>query len=239
MVAQGKYTHEVVKRKKPLEKQSSIEADLGIEMSDDEMEVDEEQVPNHDDEDDKATYMTPLQIQEHMKLLWRNEKSFLDLIYGSLVMDNRKTSSNLPRYYRNSSADMFILKYIAVPPCKFRPISVLGEMKFDHAQNGYLSEILKSCLILRDIVNPQAAEKKDDGEKSTSLTKEDSEVPSVIRTWIEIQQQVNAMIDSSLANSAKFGRDPPAGIKQILEKKEGLFRKHMMVSDTSHIMTFG
>ena len=35
------------------------------------------------------------------------------------------------------------------------------------------------------------------------------------------------MIDSTQALSK--GKAPPAGIKQTLEKKEGLFRKHMMV----------
>jgi len=28
----------------------------------------------------------------------------------------------------------------------------------------------------------------------------------------------------------RYGKLPPAGVKQTLEKKEGLFRKHMMVS---------
>src|SRR5262249_44489682 len=42
---------------------------------------------------------------------------------------------------------------------------------------------------------------------------------------------VNSLVDSSASLSAidrLSGRLPPPGIKQTLEKKEGLFRKHMM-----------
>ncbi len=43
-------------------------------------------------------------------------------------------------------------------------------------------------------------------------------------TWLQLQLSVNTFMD----NSKDRRRDAPNGIKQILEKKEGLFRKHMM-----------
>ncbi|XP_038067709.1 DNA-directed RNA polymerase I subunit RPA1-like [Patiria miniata] len=43
--------------------------------------------------------------------------------------------------------------------------------------------------------------------------------------WVALQNHVNVVVDSNLD---KLSRDKLPGIKQLLEKKEGLFRKHMM-----------
>jgi len=43
--------------------------------------------------------------------------------------------------------------------------------------------------------------------------------------WLELQQAVSNLIDSSHAPPSST---LPPGIKQLLEKKQGLFRKHMM-----------
>lgn len=66
---------------------------------------------------------------------------------------------------------------------------------------------------------------------------EKSAVEAALRTWtqllegiFQIQHDVNSFLDSSKNPTImKGGMLPPAGVKQILEKKEGLFRKHMMV----------
>jgi hypothetical protein len=52
-----------------------------------------------------------------------------------------------------------------------------------------------------------------------------------LEAMIKLQTDVNAFMDSN-RNTAPMrqGKLPPPGIKQVLEKKEGLFRKHMMVS---------
>ena len=48
---------------------------------------------------------------------------------------------------------------------------------------------------------------------------------SQIDLWLELQQAVSNLIDSSHAPPSST---LPPGIKQLLEKKQGLFRKHMM-----------
>lgn len=45
-------------------------------------------------------------------------------------------------------------------------------------------------------------------------------------TWLQIQQIVNVLYDADLDKLNREGQQ--GGLKQILEKKEGLFRKHMM-----------
>lgn len=50
----------------------------------------------------------------------------------------------------------------------------------------------------------------------------------LVRNWLELQQYVNLLIDSSKTGSQLSAKSQGIGIKQILEKKEGLFRKNMM-----------
>ena len=51
-----------------------------------------------------------------------------------------------------------------------------------------------------------------------------------LSTWIDLQNAVNAYIDSSKEANAKLASAANAapGIRQGLEKKEGLFRMNMM-----------
>jgi DNA-directed RNA polymerase I subunit RPA1 len=58
-----------------------------------------------------------------------------------------------------------------------------------------------------------------DNHKINSLTE-------IISKWIEIQDSVNSFYDSTKA--LKASEKDATGIKQLLEKKEGLFRMKMM-----------
>lgn len=52
----------------------------------------------------------------------------------------------------------------------------------------------------------------------------------LLESLIQLQVTVNSMIDST-KNPVVLGggKLPPMGVKQMLEKKDGLFRKNMMV----------
>jgi DNA-directed RNA polymerase I subunit RPA1 len=49
----------------------------------------------------------------------------------------------------------------------------------------------------------------------------------MLTMWIELQNTVNCYMDSSQDRTAGSGKALP-GIRQILEKKEGMFRMNMM-----------
>lgn len=103
--------------------------------------------------------------------------------------------------------EIFFMQAIPVPPNRFRPTMHLGGMVVQNTQNDFLNKIVQSNEIVRSnfASNEQAA-----GYKA----------------WIELQTQINCFMDSSKDPSANM--DPPMGIRQLLERKEGIFRKHMM-----------
>ena len=159
-------------------------------------------------------YLTPIHILEHLRRLWTNEKVLLGLVFGS--------------DHLQSNEQIFFTQVLAVSPCRFRPPSIFGDSQFDHPQNTYLSEILKLSQRLIELRVVDSSDAKKVPEEESSLNFE--QVPTfsrLVTTWVQLQEQVNYLFDSS-KNNASSGKLAPAGIKQILEKKEGLFRKHMM-----------
>ena len=71
-----------------------------------------------------------------------------------------------------------------------------------------------------------ASSKKPDSEQSLVHTI----TASLLEALIQLQVDVNSFIDTSKnPQVVRQGKLPPAGVKQGLEKKEGLFRMNMMV----------
>ncbi|KAJ3114686.1 hypothetical protein HDU96_001778 [Phlyctochytrium bullatum] len=164
--------------------------------------------------EDKARYLSSIEVRAHLRVLWKREKSFLDLLYGA------STARGQPR---TSSADrLFFLEVVPVPPSKFRPASKMGEMLFEDPQNTHLSAILKTNDQIRTLRKEQR-----DAAASGFTEAANQLVGKIAALCIKLQDEVGFFIDSSKAPLQK-GKEAPPGVRQILEKKEGLFRKHMM-----------
>ena len=166
------------------------------------------------------------ECRAHLRRLFANEPVMCSLLYGRHGPFAPMTANKLSL----ASAEMFFLEVIPVSPTRFRPPAKMGEMLFEHPQNELLAKILNTSYRLRDLT---------ENLKKASMKSPDHEVDemqrrkilqSLLDTLIQLQVDVNSFIDSS-KNPApvRQGKLPPAGVKQNLEKKEGLFRKNMMV----------
>lgn len=190
----------------------------------------DEEVPEDAGTSRGMKYMTPLHVYEHLKSLWRNERTLLDMIFASGSVGKRLAKGKpVPQSTQSASEQdhrIFFTEVIAVPPCRFRPPSVFGDSSFDHPQNTYLVEILRLSQRLVEIRQQVPKQESKDEEEEPIKTGSTTDFARLVDTWGQLQLQVNYFYDSS-SNTASAGKIPPAGIKQILEKKEGLFRKHM------------
>ncbi|KAJ7639015.1 hypothetical protein FB45DRAFT_827720 [Roridomyces roridus] len=215
--------------------------DSDVEMSDAEPEPSEEE----DSADDKAgkqyklpraangkvktargrdeRIITPEEARAHLRRLFRKEPVMCSLLYGR----HGPFAPLSPNGLSIPSADMFFLDAIPVAPTRFRPAAQMGEKLFEHPQNELLEKILKTTYRMRDQnLNLRAASEKtpefDDVLRKKIMS-------SLLDSLVQLQVDVNSFMDSS-KNPAptRQGKLPPAGVKQVLEKKEGLFRKHMM-----------
>ncbi|GAX74019.1 hypothetical protein CEUSTIGMA_g1469.t1 [Chlamydomonas eustigma] len=173
----------------------------------------------------RPKYMTPLEVEEIMKRLWSNECDLLRLIYaaelGSLdgsLSDQQGKSRGLAKAALAKSKEgyrMFFVRVLPVAPNKFRPPSKVGEEMFEHAQNVILSKILTACLDLTNLKDPATDE--------NGLGAPDLDLGRYVNLWLGLQNSVCGLMDSTAADNVES-----QGIRQVLEKKEGLFRKNMM-----------
>ena len=115
-------------------------------------------------------------------------------------------------YVIGPSADTFFMRAIPVPPARFRPPMLLGSMTVENGQNAFLNKMLITNDRIRSLLSQEDA-------KSQNMA---------FSAWIDLQTTVNCFMDSSKDPSANAGSAPNNGIRQVLEKKEGIFRKHMM-----------
>jgi DNA-directed RNA polymerase I subunit RPA1 len=106
----------------------------------------------------------------------------------------------------------FFMRAIPVPPSRFRPPMVMGGMTVENSQNQHLNKML----VNNDRIRTLMVEGTSGKDQADALS-----------TWIDLQTTVNVHMDSSKDPRAA-GNSQQNGIRQILEKKEGIFRKHMM-----------
>lgn len=169
--------------------------------------------------------VAPEECRAHLRLLFKNEHEICSLVFGRHGPFAPLTREGLSP----ASADQFFIEVLPVSPTRFRPPVEMGDQLFEHPHNELLTKILVTSYRLRDITTEMRA-------KDSSLTPEASHarhlkiLVTMLETLIRLQDDVNSFIDSSKnPQPNRKGKLPPPGVKQGLEKKEGLFRKHMMV----------
>lgn len=194
---------------------------------------DEEMPPQGDDDgsdgnnsdteaagDVKDKYLAPYEIEARLRLLWSNHSDFLNYVWRRALAFSSQGENTW---------NVFFVRSILVPPSRFRPSSDMGDMQTEHPQNLHLSKILSLNESLLNLATQCASvESASHNVDVTALQKKpNADVSKLISTWIDLQNAVNCYLDSSKDTSRK-AEDTFIGIRQILEKKEGLFRKHMM-----------
>ena len=144
-------------------------------------------------------FMTPSEALRHMELLYKQE--------GPL----------LRRLLRGLDAGAFFMRVVPVPPNRFRPPATLGDGVFEHSSNVILGRVLAHDIELRKRLAEGQGGSTADAAKATER---------VIRIWDELCRAV-AMIPDSTKTSGRVEQEPP-GVKQLIERKQGLFRMNMM-----------
>ncbi|KAG6222855.1 hypothetical protein E4U34_001214 [Claviceps purpurea] len=152
-------------------------------------------------------YISPMEVHARLVELFQKEQDLVSLLYNAKP-PTRKSPKVDP--------DMFFITTILVPPNRYRPEARTGDSQIAEAQeNSLYKSILRSCAKM--------------AETYTAVNQGTADMGKLHQIWGELQEGVNALIDKNKnpvqGAAAKRNED---GIKQRLEKKEGLFRKNMM-----------
>ncbi|KAK4119973.1 beta and beta-prime subunits of DNA dependent RNA-polymerase [Parathielavia appendiculata] len=163
-------------------------------------------------------YLSTMEVRKRLELLFEKEQELITLLYNS----KPQTRASKPL-----TADMFFITTLLVPPNRYRPEARMGDSQISEAQqNSLYKMILRSASNVAQISREISGQGKDGAEDEGGRTRDMS---SLYQAWTELQDVVNSLIDrdKNPVQGAAAKRNEE-GIKQKLEKKEGLFRKNMM-----------
>ena len=156
-------------------------------------------------------YFNPKQVYANLTKLFDLEQEILGLVYES----NTKTEKHI------ATADSFFLQNLLVPPNKYRPEAKTGDTIAEAQQNSLYRKILAQCDLLSTIRLEMKGEEGSGGRQRNFNDFQNA--------WVGLQDAINSLIDSERNPLSSRGNLlVEEGIKQKLEKKEGLFRKNMM-----------
>ncbi|KAG0126700.1 hypothetical protein HOY82DRAFT_491376 [Tuber indicum] len=155
-----------------------------------------------------------MEVLNNLSRLFEKEREILQLLYQP-----REAISKTPKPL---TPEMFFIHAIAVPPTKFRPPQAAGSEISESATNKQLVKILQGCLAIRDY-NDKFNNPEIEARAKTVI------ISKLMQAFVTLQDDVNSFLDSSKSPlTGAAARTLEEGIKQKLEKKEGLFRMNMM-----------
>jgi len=165
-------------------------------------------------DEDTQHYVNAREVHASLTELFEKEKEIMELVYNSRTR---------PKSAPSVTADMFFITDVVVPPNRYRPEAKTGDGEIAEAQqNSLYKQILTHCEQLNQI-------RKDMSNSTPSSSGRRRDFNDLQNVWVRLQDAVNALIDRDRNPvQGAAGKQNEDGIKQLLEKKDGLFRKNMM-----------
>ena len=170
----------------------------------------------------------PSEVEALLQSMWEQEAELMQHVWGSV-----SSSGPLQRHppaSDSSSASLLFLRVLAVAPSRFRPPSLLNGVEADHPHNAHLRSIIEADARIRRMAAARSGlgQGLAAAEEQQLQQQGDTHWPHLIANWLQLQESVAALLDSGSASASASSRAPQAGIRQLLERKQGLFRRNMM-----------
>lgn len=166
-------------------------------------------------------YLYPLDIKNHMRQLWVNEKNFIIALLPVLANVNMEHPT-----------DACFMSEVLVTPSNLRPnIMVKGKI-VESSRNSTYKSIIREVKLIQYIrllhdqegeeIPPEVLELVNDSQGKDYVEKVEIGMQN-------LQMCVDALLDGNYFKSAK-GKESGIriGLKQLLEKKSGIIRQNMM-----------
>ncbi|KAI9756426.1 MAG: hypothetical protein M4579_003848 [Chaenotheca gracillima] len=234
MIVLNKQRNASQKSKPPKDVDEGIVADLDDEMDLDEEEeelpgspadelaeeeaADELRGKDPQSETRNQRFINAGEVHAALSLVFEKEQEVLSLVYNSRT--NRRDTSPL-------TPDRFFIRALLVPPNTYRPEVNQGDgVVVEFPQNSLYKQILNQCESINQIHKELTGVASE--ESGTVVRDRPRNLDDLQESWIRLQDAVNSLLDRDRSPMQRLGQRVEDGIKQKLEKKEGLFRKNMM-----------
>nr|XP_033343116.1 DNA-directed RNA polymerase I subunit RPA1 [Megalopta genalis] len=161
----------------------------------------------------------PNQSKEYLRSLWQNEKDFLKVIIPCFGMVDIEYPT-----------DIFFFEIVPVLPPIVRPVNFVDGQMVEHPQTQVYKSIIQDCLVLRNIIQTiqdgDTNQLPEEGRLVFEQIKGDTAIEKLHNGWQSLQINVDHLMDRDMNRTVDSANCQ--GLKQIIEKKEGVIRMHMM-----------
>lgn len=142
-------------------------------------------------------YIKPSEALALLHAMWVLDGDFLDLLFQCMGGGERDIAAPAKQAPR-CNADVFFIRSCLVPPNRFRPMSEMNGMKFQHSHNVILVKVLQSVLDLNDLESNTLKRRAQAAETEDTETVIDP-VQSFLRLTLALQNHVRFLFLSSWA----------------------------------------
>lgn len=167
----------------------------------------------------ETTIMMPDQSREYLRKVWKNEKDILVVIFPCL----KGLSIDYP-------TDVFFFEVVPVLPPVVRPVNILDSQLVEHPQTQVYRSIMMNCVTINNII--KAIQDGDTNQLSEAgllvfnSTRGNTAIEKLHNAWQELQANADHLMDRDLSKTSDSANCQ--GLKQVIEKKQGVIRMHMM-----------
>lgn len=124
--------------------------------------------------------------------------------------------------------DIFFFEIVPVVPINVRPTNFVNGQLIEHPQTQIYKAVIQNSMIIRSIIQIVQGESVEslpaECQQVYNYTQGSSPVEKLHLMWQQLQTDVDCLMDHELSNLKKEA----LGLKQIIEKKAGIIRMHMM-----------
>lgn len=167
----------------------------------------------------ETVMIMPDQSKEYLRKLWEYEKDFLKVIIPCFGMVDIEYPT-----------DIFFFEVIPVLPPIVRPVNFVNSQMIEHPQTQVYKSIIQDCLVLRNIIQTiqdgSTNQLPEEGKLVFEQIKGNTAAEKLHNAWQSLQVDVDHLMDRDMNKTADSANCQ--GLKQVIEKKEGVIRMHMM-----------
>ncbi|XP_014223617.1 DNA-directed RNA polymerase I subunit RPA1 [Trichogramma pretiosum] len=168
---------------------------------------------------DQCLPVMPDESKKVLRNLWVNEKEIMRLMFPCL--------NNITIEY---PTDIFFFSIVPVLPLNARPVNYMNGSLIEHPQTQIYRSIIVNCLTLRNIIQAIKDGNTDQlpeyGKKALKETRGETDMEKLHNVWTELQSNVDHTVDRDMSSTTESANCQ--GLKQVIEKKAGVLRMHMM-----------
>lgn len=201
-------------------------------------------------------YLVPLEVEAIMQLLWQHHADILDFIWGRATRGDRACTTPNQQGWRLFFLRAILVAPNRFRPEAhigdatsdhpqnahlskiIETNETIKRLALEHSGRGAADVEQSPSGGLRGLIaNGGGGNGSSNSQQRQSVVEvlvnksgrvEPSFLSKSIQLWIQLQTSVNCYMDSAKDPNPLGGNSAPAGIRQLLEKKEGIFRMNMM-----------